>query len=168
MEENLCLIKKFINVVQSLVQSGWEAYCSYQNLLTHMTEITEIYVEIYDNVFLVYLIRKKDFQEKKRKQCFTIYCLIIHECTKIFDKNSAFCLLFLSIINQHGFWKYFLTYRLDILFVFITKNSNASTSPFFFDFLNVFGLDGKLYVCKVKFFCRIFVNFSNSSWIMSM
>ena len=32
-----------------------------------MTEITEIYVEIYDNVFLVYLIRKKDFQEKKRK-----------------------------------------------------------------------------------------------------
>ena len=66
-EENLCLIKKFINVVQSLVQSGWEAYCSYQNLLTHMTEITEIYVEIYDNVFLVYLIRKKDFQEEKRK-----------------------------------------------------------------------------------------------------
>ena len=66
-EENLCLIKKFINVVQSLVQSGWEAYCSYQNLLTHMTEIAEIYVEIYDNVFLVYLIRKKDFQEEKRK-----------------------------------------------------------------------------------------------------
>ena len=32
-----------------------------------MTEITEIYVEIYDNVFLVYLIRKKDFQEEKRK-----------------------------------------------------------------------------------------------------
>ena len=32
-----------------------------------MTEIVEIYVEIYDNVFLVYLIRKKDFQEEKRK-----------------------------------------------------------------------------------------------------
>ena len=60
-------VDKFININYLLVQSDGETYCCCENLFAHMIEITGIYAYIYDNFFLVYLIRKERFSVGKSK-----------------------------------------------------------------------------------------------------
>ena len=55
LKKKLCVIDKFINDVQLLVQSDGKIYYCCEDLLAHMIEITAMYLKIYDNVFLAYL-----------------------------------------------------------------------------------------------------------------
>ena len=64
--KNTC-VGKVLNVVQLLVQSDGE------NLLARMIEITAIYVWIYDNFFLVYLICEEDLISWKVTECNFFY-----------------------------------------------------------------------------------------------
>ena len=88
---------------------------------------------------------------------------------KYLTKDSIFCLLLLSIKNQHVFlennffdWMFFV--------IFIAKNTNDDGIIFVvvvvFDFVNVSNFDCNFYFFKIKFFSKIFVSFCNSCWAM--
>ena len=72
-----------------------------------------------------------------------MYCIILHECVKIFDKNIVLFSSF-SINNKSTYFYFlyflsfqnFLTHRLEFFFIFITKNANADW--FFLLILRIF------------------------------
>ena len=92
--------------------------------------------------------------------------MIIHECIEIFAKNIVSFPLFLSIINHMFlFTTFFLYIDWMFFFIFIAKKTNAEVI-FLSDFVNVSNFDRKFYVFKIKSFCKIFIIFCDSSWIM--
>ena len=91
--------------------------------------------------------------------------MIINECIEISDKNIVF--LSPSPINNKSTClssQYFFNTWI-FYFVFITKDANANII-IFFNFVNVSSFYWKFYVFKIKSFCKIFVSFCNSCWMM--
>ena len=90
---------------------------------------------------------------------------------KFLIKDSVFCLLLLSIKNQHVFLENNFWY-IDWMFfvIFITKSTNDDGILFVivavFDFVNLSNFDCNFYFFKIKFFSKMFVSFCNSCWAM--
>ena len=62
------------------------------------------------------------------------------KCYNLWKEHNIFSLLFISIINRHISYKYFLTHRLEIFFhAFISKNTDADKiiSNFGRDFISL-------------------------------
>ena len=75
--------------------------------------------------------------------------MIIHECLKTFDKNiKPLAFSPLSIINQHVFWKYFLTQIKYFSLFSLTKYTNSNI---FFTFVNISNFDGRFHIFKINF-----------------
>lgn len=88
----------------------------------------------------------------------------MYEYVKIFDKNIVLFAFFFITNKAICILKAFFE-TLDIFLVFITKYTNTN-AILFFNFVNIYNFDGKLFFFTIKFSCKIFIYFSNSFLMM--